>query len=215
MLVLDLAAAFDQAIWGRRLLDHPYYQRWQEGLLTLGDLAAYAEQYRHVERCLPGVLSATAERLGAGPARRLVEDNLRDERSRPQPHVELFEGFAAAVGAGQEAGATGATRELVDLYHRAASSDPVAALAVIGAYELQAAEVAATKAESLRVHYRLSAEGTEFWDVHAELEQGHAAWTLDALRMLAPSPATVREFAATSADSWWAFLDERETSPSS
>src|SRR5579859_219871 len=132
MLVLDLAAAFDQAIWGLRLLDHPYYQRWQEGLLTLGDLAAYAEQYRHVERCLPGVLSATAERLGAGPAKRLVEDNLRDERSRPQPHVELFEGFAAAVGADQEAGATGATRELVDLY-RAASSDPVAALSVIGA----------------------------------------------------------------------------------
>src|ERR1700730_5853777 len=156
MLALDLRVAFDQAICGRRLLEHPYYQRWQDGLLTLGDLGAYAEQYRHVERCLPGVLVATAERLGEGAVRWLVEENLRDERSRPQPHVELFEGFAAAVGADQEAGATGATRELVDLYHRAASSDPVAALAVIGAYELQAAEVAATKAESLRVHYRLS-----------------------------------------------------------
>ncbi|HUC35932.1 MAG TPA: iron-containing redox enzyme family protein [Acidimicrobiales bacterium] len=209
MPALDLDVAFDRAISGRRLLEHLYYQRWQDGSLTMDDLGAYAGQYRIIERCLPGVLAASAESLGDGTARRLVEANLRDERS-PLPHVELFEGFATAVGAKREADATEATRDLVALYESTASLDPVAALSVIGTYELQAAEVAKTKGESLRAHYGLTEGGTEFWDVHADLEQTHAAWTVEALRTLRASPTTVEKFAVMSADAWWAFLDERD-----
>ena len=205
----DISDAFDRAIAGRHLLDHPYYRRWQEGLLTMEDLGAYAGQYRHVERALPSVLAAIAERLGEGPARQLVEENLRDERSVPRPHVELFEGFASAVGAADGAEPTGATQALVGLYERAVSAGPVQALAVVGAYELQAATVAATKAESLRSHYGLGAEGTEFWDVHAELEQAHEAWTVEALRALGASSTVVHELATLSAEAWWSFLDER------
>jgi pyrroloquinoline quinone (PQQ) biosynthesis protein C len=214
MLCLDLDAAFALAISGRRLLEHPYYRQWQDGLLTTGDLGTYAAQYRHIERCLPGVLAAAAKSLGEGPARRLVEENLRDEQSRPQPHVELFEGFAGAVGADKHVKATTATRELVALYDSTASWGPVAALSVVGAYELQAAQVAATKAESLRVNYGLGAEGTQFWDVHGDLEEAHGAWTVGALHTLRAAPATVREFAAMSANAWWAFLDERDAARS-
>jgi pyrroloquinoline quinone (PQQ) biosynthesis protein C len=178
--------------------------------LTVDDLGVYAGQYRHVERCLPGVLAATAEVLGDGAAGQLVWANLRDEQTRPRPHVELFEGFAAAVGASEDAPATKTTQELVALYDSAASSGPTAALSVIGAYELQAAEVAATKAGSLRSWYGLGADGTEFWDVHAELEQAHGAWTVDALRLLEAVPRTVLDFATLSASAWWAFLDERD-----
>lgn len=215
MLALDLDTAFDRAISGRRLLEHPYYRRWQDGLLTIEDLGAYAEQYRHIERCLPRVLARAAESLGEGTARRLVEENLHDEQVRPKPHTELFEAFATAVGAEEEAEPTKATRDLVALYERAASSGAVAALSVVGAYEVQAAQVAGTKAESLRGHYGLSAEETEFWDVHADLEQDHAEWTVEALRILSSSPTTVEEFATSSARAWWAFLDERDTTQSS
>jgi pyrroloquinoline quinone (PQQ) biosynthesis protein C len=214
MLALDLSASFDRVISRRRLLDHRFYRRWQDGLLTIEDLGAYAEQYRHIERCLPGVLARVAERLDDGHARRLVEDNLRDELTRPRAHAELFESFAAAVGANQEADPTEATRDLVALYEEAASTGAIAALSVIGAYELQAAEVAATKAQSLRAHYGLSEEDTEFWDVHAGLEQAHGAWTVEAIRMLGPSATAVQEFAASSADAWWAFLDDRDGSRS-
>lgn len=214
MLALDLDAAFDRAISGHRLLEHEYYRRWQDGLLTVGDLGAYAGQYRHIERFLPGVLAAAAESLGEGIGRRLVEENLRDEQSRPKPHAELFESFAVAVGAEEEVEATSSTRDLVALYADAASSGAAAVLSVIGAYELQAAQVAATKAESLRGHYGLSAEETEFWDVHADLEQTHARWTVEALRTLEASPAGVEEFALRSARAWWAFLDERNAVPS-
>jgi pyrroloquinoline-quinone synthase len=207
---LDLLAAFDLAISDRRLLEHPYYRRWQDGLLTLDELGSYAEQYRHFESCLPGALAATSEGLSEGPARELVEDNLKDELSRPRPHVQIFEGFATAVGADEEAVSTDATRNLVDLYRSASRSDAVAALSVIGAYELQAAQVALTKGESLRAHYGLGAAETEFWDIHAELEQAHAAWTIEALQALGADPIRVNQFATESSKAWWSFLDERD-----
>ncbi len=214
MIDLHLEAAFDQAISGRHLLEHPYYQRWQDGVLSMEDLGAYAQQYRHVERCLPSVLAAISDRLGDGTAGQLVRATLRDEQSQPRPHAELFEGFAVAVGATEQVAATTTTRELVALYDGAASHDPIAALSVIGAYELQAAAVAATKGESLRCHYRLGADGTEFWDVHAELEHAHGAWTVEALCALGAAASTVLEFAAMSASAWWGFLDERDAAHS-
>ena len=162
-------------------MDHPYYRRWQDGLLSVEDLGAYARQYRHVERCLPDALAAIAEGLDGGEARRLVDENLRDELSRPRPHLDLFEAFAGAVGAGEEAEATEATKNLVRRYEEAAALDPIVGLAVVGAYEIQAAAVAATKAGALREHFGLGADATEFWDVHADLERAHAAWTVEAL----------------------------------
>jgi pyrroloquinoline-quinone synthase len=210
MTMIDTRNALDRAAKERWLLDHPFYRAWQAGELTRKDLAAYATQYRHVEQALPAVLDATATKLPVGPARRLVEENLADERSRPRSHLELFDKFAAAVGADTTSSATPATARLVATYHEAAQMGPVAALLVIGAYEVQAAEVAATKAASLRSCYRLDEADTEFWDVHARLEDSHANWTAEAITELSPAHEDVRPYAAASAEAWWAFLHERE-----
>jgi pyrroloquinoline-quinone synthase len=210
MISPDLTSVFDLAVADQRLLDHPYYQSWQEGLLSMADLAKYAEQYRHFERCLPGVLESVSAGLPQGRAKRLVEDNLRDESRVPRAHVDLFEGFASAVDARPDAAPTPATQALVDLYEDAAKSGAAAALAVIGTYELQASEVARTKAVSLKTRYAMNQAGTEFWDVHAELESAHAQWTVEALADLGETDETVRQFAKASSDAWWVFLDERE-----
>jgi pyrroloquinoline-quinone synthase len=211
MISQNVISAFDRALSGRRLLEHPYYQRWQDGSLTVDDLRAYAGQYRHIERCLPDVLDSALVALETGPARSLVEENLRDELYRPRAHVELFESFAVAVGAAHEAPCNEATRDVVALYEEAAALGSIAALSAVGAYEVQAAEIATTKCQSLRTHYGLSAEGTEFWDVHADLEQDHASWTMEALSMLDAPPATVNEFAVRSANAWWTFLDDQNS----
>lgn len=205
---VPIDAAIDTALSGRRLLDHPYYQAWQEGRLTASDIAAYAGQYRHFEQALPEILAATAAQIDADASRALVEANLNDELSTPS-HLELFDRFAGAVGGDVEAPATVATQSLVDLYRDAASDGPVAALSVIAAYETQAAGIAATKGASLRQHLALAGESTEFWDVHAAIEADHASWTADALRSLDAPEATVEAWATASADAWWAFLDER------
>jgi len=205
---LDRAVA--EALSDRQLLTHPFYRRWEAGALTEGELAAYAGQYRHIERALPEVLGGIAAGLPLGDARELVEANLADECGVPEAHTSLFEGFAEAAGAAGEMSARPATAALVALQREAARRDPVAALAMVAAYEVQAAGIASSKADGLRAHYGFGGAGTRFWDVHAAMEADHAAWSLDALAALEADPATVRRAAADAADAWWAFLDERE-----
>ena len=133
---------------------------------------------------------------------------------QPATHVELFDSFAAAVGAARDADPTPATGELLGIYRASVSAGPVPALAVIAAYETQAADIAATKGGALRRHHGLTHEQTEFWNVHADIEPEHAAWTLEALALLGATPELVAEWASLSASAWWAFLDEREATRS-
>ena len=199
-----------EAIVGRRLLTHPFYRRWEAGTLTEAELAAYAEQYRHIERELPVTLAAIAEALPAGHARTLVEANLADELGTPEPHAQLFESFARAAGAAPEARATPSTAALLAVVRTTAANDPVAALAMIAAYEVQAADIAASKGDGLRRHYGFDDEGTRFWDVHRTQEVDHAGWSMDALTALDADLDVVQAAATVSADSWWLFLSERE-----
>ena len=200
------------ALEGHRLLTHPFYQRWEAGELSPAELAAYAAQYRHVERVLPTVLQALVARLPESAALDLVAATLADELGRPEPHATLFESFAAEAGARSDVAPTAATNALIDLHLEAATTDPVASLAMLAAYEAQAGDIAVSKADGLRRHYRFTPAGTRFWDVHADMESDHAAWSRDALSSLGAGPETVGPPAAAAARAWWAFLDDRELS---
>lgn len=198
------------ALTERHLLTHPFYRRWEAGTLAEGELAAYAEQYRLIERELPVTLAAIAAQLPEGRARTLVEANLADELGAPAPHAVLFESFAHAADARDDVAPTAATAALLAAVRGAASSDPVAALAMVAAYEVQAADIAASKADGLRLHYGMDAEGTQFWDVHTTQEMAHADWSAEALAALGADPNLVHGAARSAADAWWAFLTERE-----
>jgi pyrroloquinoline-quinone synthase len=198
------------ALADRHLLTHPFYRRWEAGTLGEGELAAYAEQYRAIERELPATLSAIVAQLPEGTARQLVEANLADELGQPAPHTELFESFAQAAGAAIEAPVSTATGALISAIRTAAATDPVAALAMVAAYEVQAADIAASKADGLRVHYGFDAEGTRFWDVHVTQEVAHAGWSVEALESLAADAEVVRTAAKVATDAWWSFLTERD-----
>jgi pyrroloquinoline-quinone synthase len=200
MHTLPMHEVLAEAIVGRHLLSHPFYRRWEAGALAEGELAAYAEQYRHIERELPVTLATIAAALPPGHARELVEANLADELGSPEPHAELFETFAAAAGAAPDAPATRTT----------ASNDPVAALAMVAAYEVQAADIARSKGDGLRRHYGFDDEGTSFWDVHRTQEVDHAGWSMEALTALDADHDVVLAAATVSADSWWLFLSERD-----
>ena len=200
-----------EAIVGRHLLTHPFYRRWEAGTLSEGELAAYAEQYRHIERELPVTLAAIAGGAARGHGRaKLVEANLADELGSPEPHAELFESFAGRAGAEPEAPATPSTAALLAVVRTTASNDPVAALAMVAAYEVQAADIAGSKGDGLRRHYGFDEEGTRFWDVHRTQEVDHAGWSMEALAALDADPDVVQAAAIVSADSWWLFLSERE-----
>jgi len=202
--------ALADALSGRHLLTHPFYRRWEEGTLADGELAAYAEQYRLIEQALPVTLSAIADALPDGRGRGLVESNLADELGVPAPHAALFESFAQAAGAAPAVAASPATAALLTAVRAASSTNPAAALAMVAAYEVQAADIAASKADGLRRHYGMDATGTGFWDVHATQEVAHADWSIEALAALDADPVAVHAAARIAADAWWDFLSERE-----
>ena len=209
-----LTAAMAEALEGRALLTHPFYQRWEAGQLLEGELSEYAANYRAFEATLPAVLSDVARRLraeGENEAAAMVERNLADELGRPEPHLTLFDRFADGLASEAIAPSPGpAARALVATYRDLVARGPVHALAGLAAYETQASAIAASKAEGLRRWYGMDAEGTEFWDVHATMDADHGEWTIEALAALGADPADVGEAARRGADAWWAFLDERE-----
>jgi pyrroloquinoline quinone (PQQ) biosynthesis protein C len=135
--------------------------------------------------------------------------NLADEEGDPIAHVDLFEIFAAAVGA-EESPATPATVRLLGAYGEARDAGPVSALAGLLAYEKQSPGIASSKAEGLRRHYGLADADVRFWDHHSTVDVDHAAWTVDALTALDATPEVVLDAARTVAEAWWGFLDERE-----
>jgi pyrroloquinoline-quinone synthase len=218
MLTTELDALLDDILRSRRLLAHPFYRRWEAGTLERSELASYAAQYRHFEAALPVVLERIASALPEGRPRRLVEANLDDERGIPAPHLDLFDDFAAAVGAATadtpapatDSDALPAIGALVELYLSLADVSPVAALAAVAAYEVQAPAIASSKADGLRSRYGIDARGTRFWDVHAGVDEAHGEWMLEALGQLVDGPDDVVGPASSAADAWWAFLDERE-----
>ncbi len=209
-----LAASMASALGGRELLSHPFYLRWQAGELAPSELAEYAVNYRAFEAALPVVLTAVVEQLrslGEVEAAATVGQNLEDELGRPEPHLVLFDRFAAALEATPTATDPGpAAQVLVATYADLVSDGPVAAVAGLAAYETQAAAIATTKAEGLRRWYGMDDAGTEFWDIHAGMEADHGDWALDALALLGADPDEVSEAARRGADAWWAFLDERQ-----
>ncbi len=210
MLRSELDHVVADVLRHRRLLDHPFYRRWEAGALEPGELGAYAAQYRHFERTLPVLLARVVDQLPDGVARRTVQANLDDELGVPEPHTTMFEDFASAVGAAESAPPTAATAALIDTYDRAAKAAPARVLAALAVYEVQAPSVAASKAAGLRAHYGVDARGTRFWDVHADMDARHAEWALDAVAALAERPDDIAGAADDAARAWWAFLDDRD-----
>ena len=205
----QLQADLTAALFDRQLLDHPFYRRWEAGTLQPGELGAYAEQYRYFEAELPGILRALLARLEPGPAADLVQRNLSDEESNPEPHVAVFADFADAVGSGDSPPST-ATVRLLETYRQLIESSAGEGLAALVAYEMQAPAIAASKASGLRRHYEIDAVGTRFWDLHATMDHDHARWGIEALVALGTSEGRLIGAARTAADAWWPFLDDRE-----
>ena len=198
----------EEVLADKRLLNHPFYRRWEAGELRDGELTAYAEQYRHFEAMFPTFLRRLAESLPEGVARTNVEMNLAAETGSPT-HLELFEAFAAHYGASQVA-PSAKMAALLAAYEGVLEAGADTALAGLLAYEAQGDEIARTKAEGLADFYGASEGALEFWREHGDIEGDHSAWTYEALVSRTARREDVVAGLTTVAKAWWEFLDERE-----
>ena len=195
------------------MLTHPFYQRWLAGDLTRDDLRRYAAQYFRFEAAFPGYLCQVLAKLDRPADRRVLLQNLVDEEGGPETHLELFVRFASALGLAKDdlerTPATDSTRALLETFDGATRNGSAAeGLVTLYAYESQAAEVAASKTDSLMARYGIaSGDGTAFWAVHAEADELHGAWERELLERLEPEPERVVSACRKAADALWGFLD--------
>jgi pyrroloquinoline-quinone synthase len=195
---------------GRRLLDHPFYRRWSRGEVTVEELRAYAAQYRHFEAALPTHLAIVADGAADPALREQALRNLDDEAGSAPTHLQLFDRFATALGATEPVAPSPAMASLLSVYQRAGASSAAEGFAAVLAYEAQSPAVSASKAAGLREHGILDGEALDFWDLHATLDNDHAAWALEALAQSGVSAGVLGTTMRATADAWWLFLDERE-----
>jgi len=205
----------DARIAAGSILGHPFYRRWSAGALTRQDLATYARiYYPHVE-AFPEYLETAAEHAEPAAVRAELLQNLREERTEPQAHSELWLQFAAAVGADphavRAAQPTAAAGRTIDAFRRLCGTSTAAALAALYAYESQQPEVSCQKIAGLREHYGIAdAEAISYFTVHAEADQRHRAGERRALAICLESGDCAGEVLAAgqaALGAYWNLLD--------
>ena len=151
------------------VLRHPFYRRWSCGEVTRDDLAYYAGQYRH----LVVALAETARRASGS------EQHAAEEAA----HVDLWDDFAAAVGAGEHP----PRPETAACVAAWTPDDRDEGLAVLHAVESAQPAISRSKLDGLVTLYGFG-EGpaTAYFALHATLDNDHAALSRAALEDCLP-----------------------------
>ena len=157
---MDLIERLDAVRERWNLLDHPFYRRWSCGELSGDELAYYAGEYRHA------VVALAETTAKSGQA-----DHAQEEAE----HVDLWDDFAAAVGAELDREPSPETTQCVDAW--SAPADRLEALAVMYAIEAGQPDVSQAKLDGLAEHYGIAADepGAAYFALHATLDHEHAA----------------------------------------
>jgi pyrroloquinoline-quinone synthase len=173
--------AIDARVARQHLLQHPFYQAWSRGELSLDALRDYAAQYYHHVAAFPTYLSAVHAQTDDANVRRHVLSNLMDEEAGSPNHPELWLQFAESLGLKRdEVKRTvkwDATKNLIESFRNCCGQRGTGVgLASLYAYESQIPAVSEKKIEGLRRFYGFtSPEGYSYFTVHIEADREHAA----------------------------------------
>lgn len=148
---MDLKQSLHDVLKRWDLLEHPFYQAWRAGTLPEAALRLYAREYGAFIGLLPQAWGQLGEATTA-----------EEERE----HLELWQGFARALGTEVADPEVPEVRGLLDTVRRALAA-PETTLGALYAFEAQQPATAASKLEGLRLHYALSEEAEPYFEVHA------------------------------------------------
>jgi pyrroloquinoline-quinone synthase len=203
----------NQALSEFNLLNHPYYQAWNEGTLTRKDLQKYASQYfPHVE-AFPRYISAIHSQCTNIKDRQILLDNLIDEERGDENHPELWLRFAEGLGATRETvlqtQPNEETQEMLTIFEENSKASYAEGLTSLYAYERQIPEIAHVKIEGLKKFYDLSDEKSlRFFEVHKSADVYHSQACADMIEKLPEQDRAKAKVAAIrAAKSLWKFLD--------
>ena len=189
----DVINQIDEQIAAKRLLDHPFYQRWSCGELTREELREYARQYYHYAAAFPTFLSGMHAHTEDIPTRQLLLENLIEEEHGPENHPELWLRFCEALGLDRGDVLGGepneATRALIHCMRALARDGQLhEGLASLYSYESQVPGVASAKIDGLARWYAISdPRSIAFFSVHLDADVAHSETSRALLRRLCDS----------------------------
>jgi len=176
------SAAIDAAISARSMLAHPFYRAWEEGRLTMADLAEYSRQYFHHVEAFPRAVSAVHSNCPTAKGRRLLAENLAEEEGLGEgknDHATLWLDFAKGMGADEAnvraVAINSETQKLIDVFQTLSRQSFAAGLGALYAYESQLPKIARTKIEGLVERYGVTDDATlRFFTVHEIADIEHS-----------------------------------------
>ena len=213
---MQLIPSLDEQIANKRLLDHPFYQRWSAGTLSAEELHEYARQYYHYALAFPTFISAMHAQCDDLPTRQLLLENLVDEERGSENHPELWIRFCEALGLDrsdvQRGDANESTHKLIATMKSLAREGALhEGLAALYTYESQIPDVAKAKIEGLAKFYAIESErDIAFFSVHMEADVAHSSTSRELLTNLCDDGAKVREAQRAvrrTLDALYGFLD--------
>lgn len=215
----QLMKELDSILVEKSILKHPFYQKWNEGKLTIGELQDYAKQYYHFVKHFPMFVSSVHSYCTDGEIRKMLVENIADEdgyKTGISDHPALWMNFANSLGVSAE---EAENVEVVDevknsingYYNLCRSSDFKTGLAALYGYEKQIPEVSKVKIEGLKKFYNIDSEkALEFFAVHHEADIYHSKAELDAILNSCKTEEEQKNILATveqSAGLYWQMLD--------
>ena len=203
----------NESLKSRNLLNHPYYQLWNEGKLDQVILADYAKQYYpHVE-AFPRYISLIHSQCEDLESRQVLLENLIEEERGEENHPKLWRDFAFSLGNSQEDMSNidqyKSTEFLVKKFFDLCKASYASGLGALYAYEHQTPEIAKTKIKGLKEFYNIdSEEALKFFVVHQGADEWHSEEVAGLIEKLSPDQkAEALNAASEAAEALWGFLD--------
>ncbi|MCI0449404.1 MAG: CADD family putative folate metabolism protein [Chlorobi bacterium] len=174
----------------KSILKHPFYQKWNEGKLTIKELQEYSKQYYHFVKHFPMFVSSVHSNCTDAETRRMLVENIADEdgyKTGTTDHPSLWLNFAKALGISSEQAENAEVvnevkKSINGFYELCRSNNYKTGLAALYGYESQIPEVSRVKIQGLKKFYGIeSPDAIEFFAVHREADIRHSKTELDAI----------------------------------
>lgn len=177
---MSLIETLKEKIAAKRMLDHPFYQRWNAGDLSKEELQNYAREYYHFTLAFPTFVSGVHSNSNDITLRQALLDNLIEEERGPENHPELWLRFCDSLGVDRDdvraSEPSEKTQQLIDVMRTLTRDGEVhEGLAALYAYESQVPAVSESKIDGLAKHYDIKGDrDVQFFSVHREADVYHS-----------------------------------------
>ena len=148
----NIIQQMDEAVSKYALLDHPFYQAWNEGTLPVPSLQLYAWEYRRF-------ISKIAEGWDAC--------GFTDIANVEREHYDLWVDFAKSVHTEQITKEVSEVSQLVDVCEQSNAS-AAGAIGSLYAFETQQPYTAQSKLKGLKDHYSAVEADETYFEVHLD-----------------------------------------------